>query len=286
MNKKFLSLALSLSCVCFANSIIAQESKASEPNASASGQPLWEVGVGLGALRAPTYIGSNQTAQRVLPLPYFIYRGEILRVDENGVDARLLRGDNYRLDLSLGASLGGNNEKIKLREGMPKLGPSFEIGPRFTLDIARPNKDSLLSLNIPVRAVFEINGGIKNRGFIFEPNVRYTKENIGAGVGVIAQAGLLYGNEKVQQHYYAVAPAFATQARPAYTAKAGVLGTRLSFVAFKDVTPNFSLGGFVRVDLSGNAANRKSALHVKNNGITIGLGGNYSFARSSTLVNW
>jgi MipA family protein len=286
VNKKITGFVLISSWFCLFDLTFAQDTKTSENKPATAGQPLWEVGVGLGGARSPVYIGSNQTTQRILPLPYFIYRGEIFRVDEDGIDAKILSGENYRLEVSLGGSLGGNNDKIKLREGMPKLGPSFEIGPRFTLDLAKPSKDSLISLNLPLRAVFEINGGLKNRGFIFEPNVRYTKENIGAGISVVAQAGLLYGNEKIQQHYYGVAPAFATLERPRYTAKAGMLGTRLSLGAFKDVNQNLSLGAFVRFDLSSNAANRDSALHVKNNGVTVGIGGNYTFARSSTLVSW
>jgi MipA family protein len=54
---------------------VAQEKKSEEPSLQASKQPLWEVGVGLGGLRAPVYIGSPQNAQRLLPLPYLVYRG-------------------------------------------------------------------------------------------------------------------------------------------------------------------------------------------------------------------
>jgi MipA family protein len=198
----------------------------------------------------------------------------------------LLKGDNYELDFSLGASLGGNNAKITLRNGMPKLGPSFEIGPRLALNLAQPTKESLVTLNIPLRAVFEFNSGIKNRGYVFEPNVRYTNQNIGAGVGFVAQAGLLWGDRKLHDHYYGVAPQFATLARPSYTAKAGLLTTRLSVAAFKDINPDLSVGAFIRSDLSSNSANQKSPLHVKNSGLTVGFGVTYTFAKSSTLVNW
>lgn len=258
----------------------------STPLASESKKPLWELGVGLGGLRSPAYIGASQNTQRLLPIPYVIYRGEIFRADENGIGARLLSGDNYDIDFSLGAGLGGGNQTIDLRKGMPKLGPTFEIGPRLSWRVAQPSKDSMVQVNFPLRAVFEFNNGIKNRGFVFEPNVRYTNENIGAGIGFVAQAGLLWGDEKIHKHYYEVLPVYATVGRPVFTSKNGLLATRFSVAAFKDVTPNLSVGAFARMDLSGNSASEKSSLHAKNNGLTVGFGLNYTFAKSSTLVNW
>jgi MipA family protein len=262
----------------------AQEKK-TEGVTTTTSKPLWELGVGVGGLRAPAYIGAEQSTQRALPLPYFVYRGDVFRIDEDGVEARILKGENYEFDLSLGASLGGGNQKIKLRDGMPKLGPSFEIGPRFSLTIARPSKDSKISLGVPVRAVLEFNGGVKARGFIVEPNVNFTKQDIGWGISLVAQAGVIWGDQRVQQHYYSVLPQYATSARPTYTAKAGLLTTRLSVGAFKDLTPNMGVGLFVRSDLASNAANQKSPLHVRNNGYTVGIGFNYTFAKSSVMVD-
>ena len=47
--------------------------------AIAQEQPLWELGLGVGALRVPHYRGSDQDHGWVLPVPYFVYNGEVLK---------------------------------------------------------------------------------------------------------------------------------------------------------------------------------------------------------------
>ena len=41
--------------------------------------PLWEAGVFAGVASTPAYPGSTDRSQRSLALPFFIYRGEVLR---------------------------------------------------------------------------------------------------------------------------------------------------------------------------------------------------------------
>ena len=38
-------------------------------------RPLWELGLGVAALRLPDYRGSDQSSTYLLPLPYVVYRG-------------------------------------------------------------------------------------------------------------------------------------------------------------------------------------------------------------------
>jgi MipA family protein len=247
-------------------------------------QPLWELGVGLGAARSPAYIGSNETIQRVLPVPYVIYRGDIFRVDQDGVGARLFRGENWLFDLGFAAGLDGNNQDLIARRGMSKLGPTFEVGPRFRWFIAKPSQGELISLNVPLRGVVEINGGLKARGVVLEPTLRYDNDHLFKGIGLVAQAGVLVGDQRINGHYYTVAPEFATSIRPAYVAKSGLMATKLSAVLYKELTPEVSVAVFARWDGSGNAANAGSPLHFKSSAITFGLGATYSFYRSSEMV--
>ena len=72
-------------------------------------KPLWEVGIGLAGLYHPHYLGANQEEVYVLPLPYFTYRGDMVRADRSG-----LRGfiyDSEKLDLNI--SVSGYNIKIR-----------------------------------------------------------------------------------------------------------------------------------------------------------------------------
>ncbi len=247
-------------------------------------QPLWELGVGLGAARSPAYIGSNETVQRILPVPYVIYRGDIFRVDQDGVGARLLRGENWLFDLGFAAGLDGNNQDLIARKGMSKLGPTFEFGPRFRWFIAKPAPGTLISLNVPLRAVVEINGGLKSQGAVLEPTLRYDNDHLFAGIGLVAQAGVLLGEKRINAHYYDVDSQFATALRPAYAAKSGLMATKVSAVLYKEINPELSVAVFARWDGSASAANAASPLHIKSNAITFGVGATYSFMKSSEMV--
>src|SRR5690349_18225110 len=48
-------------------------------------KPLWEAGLGVGAVTFPDYRGSDQANVYPLPLPYFIYRGKFLKADREGL---------------------------------------------------------------------------------------------------------------------------------------------------------------------------------------------------------
>jgi MipA family protein len=281
LRKAFASLAV-LGCVSFAS--LAQAQQPDTGRTDPKPQPLWELGVGLGAARTPAYIGSNETVQRVLPVPYVIYRGEIFRVDQDGVGARLFRGENWLFDLGFAAGLDGNNQDLIARKGMSKLGPTFEVGPRFRWFIAKPSQGELISLNVPLRGVIEINGGLKAQGVVLEPTLRYDNDHLFKGIGLVAQAGLLVGDQRINDHYYSVAPEFATSLRPAYAAKSGLMATKVSAVLYKEINPEFSVAVFARWDGSGNAANAASPLHFKSSAITFGLGATYSFYKSSEMV--
>jgi hypothetical protein len=47
--------------------------------------PLWEAGVGVAGLSIPDYRGSDERHGYLLPLPYLVYRGDILRMDRKGM---------------------------------------------------------------------------------------------------------------------------------------------------------------------------------------------------------
>src|SRR5690349_18042596 len=72
---------------------------------SAADAPLWEAGAGVAAVNFPDYRGSDQRSSYVLPIPYFIYRGEVLRVDRESVRGRLFESENVELNLSLNGSI-------------------------------------------------------------------------------------------------------------------------------------------------------------------------------------
>ena len=67
-------------------------------------QPLWEVGLGIGALRLPHYRGSDQSRDWVVPVPYIAYRGDILKADREGARAVLFDTERLDFDVSVAAT--------------------------------------------------------------------------------------------------------------------------------------------------------------------------------------
>ena len=66
--------------------------------------PLWELGLGLGAVSFRDYRGSDTTHAYPVPVPYFIYRGKFLQADRSGLKSKLLHQDRVELNVSLNAT--------------------------------------------------------------------------------------------------------------------------------------------------------------------------------------
>jgi hypothetical protein len=55
----------------------------------AAEEPLWEAGLGIGALGYNDYRGANSSHAYPVPVPYFLYNGPVLKTDRDGVHAAL-----------------------------------------------------------------------------------------------------------------------------------------------------------------------------------------------------
>jgi MipA family protein len=267
--------------------VIAVLSAAFAAAARAEPLPLWELGIGLGGLTAPDYRGSDETRGYLLPLPYIVYRGEILNVDRSGIYGRLFEGERVNLDISFDAGVPVDSDKNAARAGMPDLDPTFEVGP--SLEICLWNDctaDRVLQLRLPARAVFSTDfSRVDSRGWVFNPNINVDINNIGPGGGwnFGVAVGLVYADEKHHDYYYQVDPAFATAARPAYDARGGYSGTRV-VAALSKRYDGLWLGLFARYDDLSGAEFRDSPLVRVERWFMAGFGVAWLFARSDTLV--
>src|SRR5256885_7475043 len=59
--------------------------------ARAEPKPLWEFGLGAGALVFNDYRGADSVHADPVAVPYLVYRGKLLRSDHNGLRGRLLQ---------------------------------------------------------------------------------------------------------------------------------------------------------------------------------------------------
>jgi outer membrane scaffolding protein for murein synthesis (MipA/OmpV family) len=248
--------------------------------APAEDRPLWELGAGLGHLKLPTYRGSDRTHDWWLPVPYFVYRGEILRADREGTRAVLLEADRFDFDLSFAASAPVQSDGNDARAGMPDLKPSVEIGPQLNVRLARA-PGWKVDLRAPLRAVVLLRGGVRDTGWSASPVINLDVEIPQGNVGL--QAGALWGSRRLNRYYYDVPAAYATAERPAYTAGSGYAGWQLTAAVSRRIG-NFWLGGFVRRDSLDGAVFEDSPLVRRRDQWTYGFAVSWVFARSERRV--
>ena len=256
---------------------IAQTAPSTEP-----AQPLWEIGIGAVAASQPAYPGAATNTNRVVALPFFIYRGEVVRAEQGNVGLRAIKTPRYELDIGFSASLGSSANDVPERIGMPDIGTLVEFGPRLKINLGDISQGrSSVRLDLPLRGVFDLSNSIANRGVSFEPQLSFDVPLPGGwrgGVGLSA----LFGTQKLNETFYTVTAAEALANRPAYTAQAGLLSTRASFGASKKLTPDLRVLGFIRLDSTAGSANSSSSLITRNSGASIGVGLAYTFGRSSS----
>ena len=119
--------------------------------AHAEQRPLWEAGLGAGVVTFPDYRGSDRTQTYGLPVPYFVYRGEFLKADRNGVRGRFFDSDRVELNVTMNASAPVDSKDNPTRQGMPDLKPTVEIGPSLDLTLWRAaDKRAKLDFRLPL----------------------------------------------------------------------------------------------------------------------------------------
>ena len=252
--------------------------------AQPSGLPLWEVGGFAGSLTSPAYPASTERFNRNVVFPYFIYRGERLSVDRDGIDARMRLSPNYELDLGVSGSFPATSNDIAARQGMPDLGTLLEFGPRLKVKLPSPGPGLRLGLDLPLREVFEVSGGTRGQGLVFEPALALDMANVGGGWSLTAKFGLTWGDQQINQYFYGVAPAYATALRPAFEAQSGLMSARASLGASKSLNPDVRVFGYARMDYYGLSANTASPLHLQNSSPSMGLGLTWTLGRSEARV--
>ena len=246
--------------------------------------PLWEVGIIGLSIEQLAYPGSSEQVQRNFVLPYLIYRGDFLRADRDNVGLRAYKSDTLELDVGFAAALGSSESDIPQREGMPELGTLVEAGPRLRWTISDNIWGSRLRLDLPVRAVFDIEDGMRYSGISFEPALFAdvtTADDLSYTFGISA----LFGSEKLTDRFYQVADHFATSSRSEFDAKPGLIAVRLSGAISKKFTSKWRGFGFARYETVSSAKNRFSPLIVNNGGWSVGVGVTYIWATSAQTVS-
>lgn len=258
-------------------------------NAGFAGEkPLWELGAGVAALQFPAYRGSDESQSFLLPVPYVVYRGEFFKADREGVRGVLFDSDRLQLNLSLSASPPVSSDRVALREGMPDLEPTFEIGPSLNLALWRsPDARIRLEARLPLRAGFTVERSPESTGWQFSPQLtldwRDPAGMRGWTLGLLA--GPVFGDRRQHRYFYEVTPEQATPVRPAFEATGGYGGTQIVAALWKRY-PSWWLGAFVRYDTLSGAVFHASPLVQRNDYLAAGVAISWLFAESTRRVEW
>ena len=253
------------------------------PLAQAEPLPLWELGAGAAVVSFPDYRGSNRQRNYVLPLPYVVYRGEMLQIDRERVRGLLFKTDRMELDVSVNGSVPVHSGNNSARQGMPDLDPTLELGPSLNFLLAQDPQRYKLTLKLPLRAVIASDfhqahsaGTLANPQFNLDMQLQQ-----GWKLGLVA--GALFGNRRYHGYFYSVAPQYATARRPAYGAPGGYSGAQFIAAASKRFDKLW-IGAFVKYDNINHAAFAASPLVERRSNLAAGFGISWIFAQSAQRV--
>ena len=248
--------------------------------------PLWEAGAGVATFAFPAYRGSDETRAFLLPIPYFVYRGEFLKADRDGVRARLFASDRVNLTVSAALSPPASSDDVDARAGMPDLRASFEVGPQLDLTLWRNASHSRsLKLQLPLRTAYTLERSPRHIGWVFHPKLNLDVGDFPGmpGWNVGLQAGPLFGDRRQHAYYYSVAPEQATAERPAFDAPAGYAGMQYLLGVSRRYESHW-VGAFLRYDTLGGARFAESPLVRDRNYLAAGVAVTWIFGQSARRV--
>jgi outer membrane protein len=256
------------------------------PTGHAEMRPLWEAGAGLAVLNLPNYRGSDVRQTYLLPIPYLIYRGEVLRADRDGLRGLLFDSERLQVNVSLNGSIPVSSDDDPVRQGMADLDPAVELGPTVNVHLWRSaDRRMRLDLRAPVRAALTVGSRPGQIGWLFSPNllleIRDPAGHAGWNLGV--QAGPYFNDREYNAYFYTVRPAEATPNRPAYAASGGYSGAQFMLTLTKRF-PRWWVGGFLRVDTLAGAVIEDSPLVRRSDAVSAGIALSWVFSESKTRV--
>jgi outer membrane scaffolding protein for murein synthesis (MipA/OmpV family) len=237
-------------------------------------KPLWEAGLGIGAVAFPDYRGSDQTRFYPVPVPYFVYRGDFFKADRNGLRGEFFNRDYVDLNLSVNATVPVDSNDDHARRGMPNLKPTVEIGPSLDFHLWHSGDQHLkLTAVLPLRVPITVESSPQVIGWNFSPRLNLDAQDVAghAGWNFGIGAGPLLAARKYNQYFYSVDPQYASADRPAYVARGGYSGTEF-ITALSKRFPKYWVGAFLRYDTLQGAAFDDSPLVKQKYYVSGGIG--------------
>jgi len=244
-------------------------------------RPQWDMGIGAGAFRYHLYPGAKQTADLVLPAPYFTYRSPVFEIDR-GIRGFLYRSATTVLDISADFGLPVDSDDTVARKGMPDLDLMLQIGPsiEFLLNDARRSYFDI-RFEVPIRLAFVSDlRYVDSIGYLIEPRFSFNHRRIArTGLSHKTTVGLKFATDDFHAYYYDVAAEYVTASRAEYHSDGGFGGSFVNYrISYK--SKGFVYWLLLRYQSLRGAEFEDSPLVVQNDYLFAGVGFAWIFASS------
>ncbi|VAW61887.1 hypothetical protein MNBD_GAMMA08-2259 [hydrothermal vent metagenome] len=241
----------------------------------------WEAGVGLAYFSSPHYLGSDQSANYILPYPHVMVKSERFSINRNSIEGHVAEANFFKLDLTFGGNLKVDSDDNRARAGMPDLDYVLEAGPslKFLLH-ENAEKNSLISFDIPIRASIATDfSNVEAIGWRVIPTLHL----LHAWPGKIrweldGELRYLYGSKKYHDYFYTVDTQFVTADRPAYQSESGTGGVQVK-LRLKTYYRKMTLGIFMLYSDVSSAVYADSPLVIDNTNFSLGIFASWTFAQ-------
>jgi MipA family protein len=231
----------------------------------------WQFGLGIGSQTLADYRGSSYYQTKVLPIPFVQYRGDIIKIDREGMRGEFWASDRVEFNLSVDAALNGDGDDNPLRRGMPTLDSALELGPSVNIRLSGEDFSSGWSLRLPLRGVITLGSdGIDQQGYVVNPRLTW-RSSVAQGQwqpGVTL--GSIWASDAYHAYYYGVDEQYVTPERPGYAAEAGYSGSFVR-VGLRKRWGNYWFATYLRYDHLAGAAFKDSPLVEELSSASLGI---------------
>lgn len=281
--KKILSAVILLSAFISSNAYAEQPGMVdiNPDNLDKEVLPLYEIGLGAGWASIPHYPASDDSNEYYFPFPYFVYRGNVLRADRQGVRALFYETPDMEVNFSFDGTPPVDSSKDDARRGMDNMDALLEVGPAVRYKLWDDFGQNL-SVNVPVRFATAVGGhGLEYEGILFNPQLRYSNNRVyDKNTRFVATLGPKFAYNGLNDFYYTVEPQFQTATRPTYFAEDGYIGTEASFGSFYSFLPDVNLFFGASFTYNGGNINENSPLYRQDYDYRLATGFIYSLYKS------
>ena len=241
----------------------------------------WAMGIGLGVFDYHLYPGAKEMNRLIFPAPYFTFRSPKFEIDR-GIKSFLYDSETLVLDISADFGLPVDSDDVEVRQGMPDLDFTLQLGPSLELLLNDKHSNYFdVRFEIPVRLAIATDIlSVEHIGFLVEPRISFHHRRAAkTGIAHKASIGVKFATEDYHAYYYDVAAEFSTVDRPQFKSDAGFGGSFARYrISYK--TSDFIYWTFIRYQSLRGAVFEQSPLVVQNDYYLFGIGFSWIFAQS------